>query len=282
MKKVNVFLFVLMAVFAINHRANAQTYSSFQEKFNLVGFGGHEVQQKNTGVNNQYAGLYIDWLILKNQHWMLGPYVIADVSRAEDNMAWFTGRGYELGAGATLGYFSWDFSLSHKLYTSLSAGIKFNNSTGESEHRGNYRETQRDILFAANFDFDLMKKQNIAFLPRTQLITSFQAPLNTEKEAYWNDAPIPTTPWNKSDFKLVGKQSVTSWRFGGWQTCTALKLIGLYEYTQSQSLWGLGAEISEFKLDKDDFVLVNCLYRWHPEYLKNDLVFQVVVNFTAF
>lgn len=272
---------LLAVIFVIVNCANAQTSAFAKDRVNIVGFGGYEAQRLNTGVNDQYLGLYADLLILKTPNWMLGPYLMFDVSRAEDNMSWFSGHGYEVGLGATLGYFSWNYSPSHKLYTSFNAGIKFNHSSGESVHRGNYRETQRDLLLALGFDFDLIKKQNIAFLPRSQFLASFQTPLSTSKEAYWNDQAVGTTAWSKTDLKLVGKQSLTTFR-AAWQTCMALKVLGLYQYTQRQSLWGLGGEVSMFKLDKDDFVLVNCLYRWHPDRQKNDLAFQVVVNFTAF
>jgi hypothetical protein len=259
------------------------TPSFSRDQFNFILFGGNAEQRMNTGFNNQNVGAYADVMVIKNLHWLLGPYLMYDYSWSENNLAWYHGHSYELGAGVTAGYFSSAFSGTHKIYSSLSIGVKSSRSTGSTSNiLGRYDGTQKDFILTSNFDLDLIKKRVDDILPRSQFIIAWQAPLNTSLDAKWNDQPISNEAWNTADLSIWSKQSLKNWSVGNLNYL-AVKVLTLYEHAQTnQNLLGLGGEVSLFKLTRDDYFLINCLYRWHPIYgLVNDFYVQIVINFTS-
>lgn len=250
----------------------------------LVLYGGISAQPENLMSNGYYDGLFVDYILLKsgNQKWTYGPYAMMNQSRFTENLERYTGRSSSVTLGNTMGYYDPNFFQSYESFVGLNVGIMYGVNKGESSSNlGNYRSRQEDVYICGSLNFNLLKKQDGCNLfSRSQIQLSFQKPLLTKREAYWNNKQLGGEPWNMTHYEAMVKQSIIDWYVCG--PYISSKIISNLSYAagNKKSEYGVGAEMSIHQKGAEDFVSVYYLYKWSNRD-KNVFCFGLSVNVSA-
>ncbi|MFA5155221.1 MAG: hypothetical protein WC453_02200 [Patescibacteria group bacterium] len=256
---------------------------SFQDRLNVVAFGGYYAKQQNTNANGHNEGVYVDGLPFKSSNgvWTAGLYGSASISSFRDNISRYDGNIKEYGGGITVGYYKADLSAKYQLFVGASAGVKYSDDQGSSSSRwGEYVGRQKDWLMATTINLNLLS--NAAILPRTQVVVSFQKPFKSEKTASWNDATIPSDVWDKTYVEIIGRQSIINAKIG--ELFLSPKLTALYSFSKGnkESKYAVGGELALHRPYKDDFLSLYCYYKMSNITDNQEFSFGLNLNIATF
>jgi hypothetical protein len=211
---------------------------------------------------------------------MFGPYLIAGLSGNNSNSG-YTGNSQDLGVGLNVDYYSYKPS-DFDLWGELNAGRKGNWDKGQLNNvYGNYNGQQNNFLLSLGLDFNLWRKDVLAFLPRLQFQTSVTIPLSEVKHGYWNGQSIPDQVWNMRYGEVWLKASLINIYLA--RTFLSPKVVGFYSHSDGnqENYYGYGVELSLHKPYRDDYISFYCLYKVSDKY-ENSLVIGLITNLTAF
>ncbi len=249
---------------------------AFQEKINLSIFGGIWSKQTNTNNNGWNIGAYADYLPYKssNGRWTGGIYSVYNHSNFKDNLSKYDAKIEEYGLGLTGGYYYEGFSTRKFLFLGFSLGWKHAQDKGSSQNRwGKYEATDEVELITSNINFNLISRFDV-LLPRTQILISLQAPLSSNKKAYWEGKEITSESWDRTYGEVLLKQSIINL---GLNTNLYLspKLIAAFAYSKGDNSrsYSIGVDLSLHKQYKDDFLSVYCLYKIGKDVDANSIFF---------
>lgn len=264
MKKIKLFLFFIL--FALTVPAIGQ----FRDKINISLFTGGSAAQQNGNNQGYWYGLYMDYMLITTPtNWNLGLCTLASQTgfKSNDANSNYNGGNFNLGAGITVGKYFEHLTNFKSGYFGSNLLIKSNQDIGEGQVTGfhgdvgKYSMTQQDIMIAGELNINILKRpggdslwQNNIF-PRSQLRLTFQEPLSTKKNSYWNNVPInESAMWNKASYGAEFKQSI--YQIGHYDLLCEPKLIVGYNYFKGdQSNWWIaGGEIALKKRGWDDFL----------------------------
>lgn len=256
MKKV--FFFLLILAYLV------PAQESFKDNFNAILFGGYEFVRENRLINNHFYGVYLDGTLYRTHPWMFGVFGIASRHESQNNISGHKGKGYELGGGlfAAMYSTSWLWWPNHHFFQMLSVGAKYSvDQGGFRNNDGEYFNGQEDIVVTLGYNGIVIRRKQVGFLPRTQLMINYQFPVKTEGKSFWNNEELEhEAPWSKTNLWITGKQSVIGLRLGG--VILSPKVLGQYHKTLTADYLGVGAEVSLYQVSKDDFVYLNAIYKF--------------------
>jgi len=267
MKKQKLFLFSILFVMAL------PVSGQFRDKVNISLFTGGSAAQQNGNNQGYWYGLYMDYMIITTDNfWNLGLCTLASQTgfKSNDLRSNYNGSNFNLGAGVTVGKYFEFLTNSKSGYFGSNLLIKSNQDTGEGTSIGSdgvlgkYSMTQKDIMIAGELNINILKRPGLEGLewqenifPRSQLRLTFQEPISSQKNSFWNNIPInESAMWNKASYGAEFKQSL--YQIGSYDLLTEPKIIAGYNYFKGDksNWWIAGGEIALKKRGWDDFLSV--------------------------
>jgi hypothetical protein len=263
-------LIASLAIILVGIEVRAQDY--FRDRTNVVLFGGYHANQLNTNDNGNYEGVYVDYLAFKSDWsgWSAGPYLSVSRSTFALELSQYDSKSQEISFGGTVGYYAPNFSAVNQAFTGLSLGLKSVSEDGESlirkgPSRGHYFGRQKDLMLTTAINFNLMKSE-WAFHPdiftRLQVMVTGQFPISSSKESFWNDSLLTGDPWDKTYVQVLGKESLAKFGLSD-KLFFSPKVVALYAYSRGDNsqAYGIGVELSLFKIYKEDFLSISGIYK---------------------
>jgi hypothetical protein len=289
MKRIVIVLFLSLFAFSAN--------SQFRENVNISLFTGGYVSQQNAYNKGHWYGIYAEYMPIKTPNgFNFGFCALASQVgfKSNDTLNSYQGSSTDFGFGLAGGKYSEYFISTHSSYLGFNLMIKNSQDIGEGLSIGNdgklgeYDMRQKDIMISGEININLLKnfgyRENL--FPRTQLRLTFQEPLNSDKNSFWNNTPIRESMlWNKAAYGAELKQSIV--QIGNFDLLLEPKLYtGYYHYKGDKSNWfGIGPELALKKRGWDDFLAVYFLVKqqlgdYMPHFNQTQFVFGL--NFMPF
>jgi hypothetical protein len=223
-------------------------------------FTGVIAEQQNINNWGDYVGIYVDGAIIVSYDgkWRGGLFATTDWSKFEGYSTYDQNKRFEVASGVNVGFYDEDFSIKHQLFIGLNLGIKYSHDNdGRITPDGTYSGQQTDYSLVGNINLNLLKAFNLTVFPRTQLVFSWQATLNSQKKSFWNNEELLNAPpWDKSYWELVFKESIVSAKLGSVRL--DFKAVAGYDHYAKGDPDGyiIGGEISIHKDGRDDFLSI--------------------------
>lgn len=297
MKKI-IFVFVLFGLIQAHFsRAFGQGYDGgmFRDKSNLVFFTGLVDRQASSDWG-YYYGAYADYRIFKsaNDKWSIAPYFVAsrsdsknlvDVKRNDFGVG--ASKNAEYGGGLSFGFYEPELTFRYQSFVGFSAGLRYGREAQINELlKGIYESGQEDLFLSLGLNLHLLKSFGLRpdLFPRSQFQVTWKKPMKSEKIAFWDKKSIPAYPWNKSYLEVMAKQSIfQNFLSPNSDIQCASKLIGLYSYSNGdkRSFYGLGAEFSLRRENRDNFLSLNITYKESLKFSDNYIIVGCNFNFSS-
>jgi len=272
-------IIALLCIVVAHPTLGQESTGGYKGNFNIVPyFYGHGLQQ-NLHNNGWGIGTYADYSTKLSGAWRIGGY--ANISRggSRDNVSHYTSRSGNYGAGAVISNYQPGFSMNYQLFWSAGIGIKYNTDHGESSFSyGQYSGDQKTWLLSFSANFNLQKKSETKFCPRTELWFNWQRPISAKKDATWNGKAIKISPWNKEYIQLQIKNSF--WNFLVEGVYISPELIGVYSYDSgsAESNFGIGGGFSIHEKGKDNVLSGYYIIKFNSAFNRNNIILGVNIN----
>ncbi len=237
----------------------------FRDNFNVSLFSGAYIAQQNAYNRGGWYGVYAEYMPIKTYNGFNFGFcgVFSQTGfKSNDSISTYRGSSTDFGGGLAAGKYVEFLSATHSAYFGSNLMIKSSQDRGtglsvqENGGLGEYTMKQKDLLLAGEININLLKtfgfRENL--FPRTQLRLSFQTPLKSQKNSFWNDSPIKESQlWNKSAYGVEFKQSIV--QFGTFTLLEPKLYTGYYHYRGDGSNWfAIGPELALKKRGWDDFL----------------------------
>lgn len=290
MKKFIFFLFLLLPIVVFGQE--------FKAPINVSFFTGTSIAQKNSNNQSYWYGLYLDYMFGKNGTYF-GLASVASQSHYQSNTAnsLYTGKNSSLGGGLAFGKYINYIGRKTDAYFGTNALLRYDQDIGEGSSvtngiLGKYSMTRSDLLLSGELNINFLKRAKSKedksnyhpnLFPRTQIRLTFQEPLSSQQNSFWNEDPIvESLLWSKTAYAAELRQSIC--QFGG-KTMLEPKAIVAYNYYQGdKSHWFLsGVEIGLKKQGRDNFLSVYFLMKRQIGNFQshlNDSQFVIGLNIT--
>ncbi len=253
----------------------AQSPTPISRQANLSVFSGYFAKRQNTNNNGHWLGVYGDIPLYRSpaENWNVSLYGLYVQSQWTDNLGPYSAKTRDFAAGLSTGYYSEFFSFTHAFYGALALGYKNSRETGEvKKKKYNSLGKQRDHLLTGSLNLNLIKYSGFRprLLPRTQLVFSWQTPLNAEKTLSANGEPANiVNTWNKGYQEIALKQSLVDIPLGYAQNYFLQPKIG-YQYSHYQAGVNKNAHAPLFELalhkdGQDDFFTVTVMQKFNGQ-----------------
>ena len=271
--------------------------AQFRDNVNVSLFTGGYAAQQNGHNRGHWYGMYVEYMPIKTASgFNLGFAALASQVGfvSQDSVNQYKGSSTDFGFGLAFGKYAETLTRSHSGYFGANLMIKRSQDLGEglfiqdNGQLGRFNMQQKDLMLTGELNINLLKsfgwRENI--FPRTQLRLTFQEPLRSERNAYWNNSFIRQSAlWNKAAYSAELKQSLT--QSGRMDLLLETKIwTGYYHYKGDKSNWlAIGPEFALKMRGWDDFLSVYALYKWqigNYEPHLNSRQFVVGLNFMPF
>ena len=280
MKKITILWLVVLLT--IGAGVEAQTTTGLSRNANLSLFSGYLLKQQNINCNAYYYGVYADYPFVRGEKINFGVWGVYDQSNFQDNISRYKSASSEMIVGLNTGiYLDPKLGSLYSFYGGLGVGYKYGREVGTVNKKNYFSEgIQTDKMIVYNVNLNLFR--NARWLPRTQLVFSWQTSLNSKKTLSENGHPVVMSQaWNRGYYEITLKQSLVDipLNLSGDLLLEPKLGISYGHYAEGfPESYSPIVEIAFKRLFHDDFLSFTCQYKSYPGKDTNYFVFGLSFN----
>ena len=280
MKKQSFLVIIILSIimFLLSPSIRGQT-ASYNGANSVIIFSGISAQRLNLNTYSYYYGAYLDYIPVKSiTGYSLGFFATANHSYYLENLQSFSGSGWQMAAGLSLGRYREGISRRASMFIGLNIGLMYALTKGKSSNV-DFHNQQKTYLLFSSLNLNILRTGKS--FPRTQLLITAEPQLRAREILWFKGESKIGKVWSMSYYQVLFKQSLVDIGFKSWDLSP--KLLAFYNYSvgSSQGHPGLGGAISLHRKYKDDFLSCYYLYQF-DHYRKDTFTIGIILNFSNF